>query len=73
MAYVSAYQQREHEISEILASIGVTMSIEKAHIMIGHHHEELTHKIVLESVWSLKKGPLIPYKASSVGKSKQLV
>ena len=55
-----AYLQREHEISAILASISVTISIEKAHIMTGHHDEEHTHKIVRELGWSLKKGPMMP-------------
>ena len=35
-----AYLQREHEIGVALASTGETMSIEKAHIMTGHHNEE---------------------------------
>ena len=35
-----AYLQREHEISVMLASTGVTMSIYKAHIMTRHHNEE---------------------------------
>ena len=30
------YLQREHEFSAMLASTGVIMSIEKAHIMTGH-------------------------------------
>ena len=35
-----AYLWREHEISVILASADVTMSIEKAHIMSRYHNEE---------------------------------
>ena len=68
-----AYLQRDHEISVILTSTGVTMSIEKAHIMTRHHHEERQHKIALELGWSLKKAPMIPCKACLVGKANQLV
>ena len=67
------YLQRKHEISVILASSSLTMSIEKAHIMTRHHDEEQIHKIALEIRRSLKKGLLMPCKASSVGKAKQLV
>ena len=35
-----SYLQREHEIGAIMASTCVTISIEKAHIMTGHHDEE---------------------------------
>ena len=35
-----AYLQGEHKIGVVLASTGVMMSIEKAHIMTGHHDEE---------------------------------
>ena len=35
-----AYLQREYKIGAVLASTGVTMSIEKAHIMTRHHKEE---------------------------------
>ena len=34
------YLWKDHEISAILATTSVTMSIEKAHIMTGHHDEE---------------------------------
>ena len=36
-----AYLQREYETAVILASTGLTMSIEKAHMMTKHHDEEL--------------------------------
>ena len=49
------YLWKEHEITAILASMGVTMSIEKVHIMTGHHNEEQTCKIALELGLSLKK------------------
>ena len=35
-----SYLQREHDISAILASTSVMMSIEKANIMTGHYNEE---------------------------------
>ena len=43
-----AYLQREHKIGAVLTSSSVTMSIKKAHIMIGHHDEKQTHKIALK-------------------------
>ena len=42
------YLWREHEISAILASTGVTMSIDKVLVMTRHYDEEQTHKISLE-------------------------
>ena len=68
-----AYLHREDKISAILANTGVTMSIEKAHIMTRHHDEEQTCQIELELGWSLKKGPMMPCTFSSVGKAKQLM
>ena len=56
----------------MLASKDMTMSIEKAHIMTRHYYEEQTHNIVLELGFSLKKGLMIPCKACSVRKAKQL-
>ena len=66
------YLQRDNEISAILASTGMAMSIEKAHIMARHHDEEQTHKSLVELGWSLKKGLMMPCKACSVGKAMQL-
>ena len=43
-----AYLLREHKVGAVLASTCVAMSIEKAHIMTGHHDEELTQKIGLK-------------------------
>ena len=63
-----SYLQKEHEIAAILASTGTTISIEKAHIMSRYHDEDQTHKIALELGWPLKKGPMMPCKACSVGK-----
>ena len=63
----------QHEISAILASTNTTISIEKAHIMIGHHDKERMHKISLELGWPLKKGPMMSCKACSVRKARQLV
>ena len=49
------------------------MNIEKAHIITEHHNEKQTCKIVLELGWPLKKGLMMPCKACSVRKAKQLV
>ena len=46
-----AYLWREYEIAAILTSTGKTISIEKAHMMTGHHDEEQTHKIALGLGW----------------------
>ena len=43
-----AYLWREYKIAAILVSTSKTMSIEKAHMMTGHHDEEQTHRIALE-------------------------
>ena len=43
-----AYLQREYEITAVIANTGTTVSIEKTHMMTGHHNEEQTHKIALE-------------------------
>ena len=46
-----AYLQRKHEFCAVLASAGITMSTEKAHIMTRHHDEEKTHHFALELGW----------------------
>ena len=69
-AIFCAHMWREHEISEILARTGTTMSIEKTHIVTRHHDEERTYKITLELGWPLKKGLIMPCKACFVGKAK---
>ena len=48
------------------------MTTEKAHISTEHHDEEQTHQIALELGLFLQKGPMIPCKACSVRKAKQL-
>ena len=48
------------------------MSIDRAHTMTGHHDEEQTNKIALELGWPLKKGLMMPCKACSVRKVRQL-
>ena len=68
-----AYLLREYEIAVVLASTGTTMSIEKLHMMTGHHDEEQTCRIALELGWPLKKGPMMPYKACSIGNARRLV
>ena len=67
-----AYLWREHEISAILISTSLTISIEMALIMTGYHDDEQTCKNALELEWSLKKEPMMPLEACSVGKAKQL-
>ena len=67
-----AYLLREYKIAAIMVSIRTTMSIEKAHIMTGHHDEEQTHRIALELVWPLKKELMMPCKACLIGKARQL-
>ena len=67
------YLWKEYKIAAILASTHVTMSIEKAHIMTKHHDKEKTGRIALELGWSLKKGLMMPLKACSIGKARQLV
>ena len=64
---------REHQISAIMASTGVTMSIGKVHIMTRHHNDEWTCKIALELGWFLKKGLMMPFEACSIVTVKQLV
>ena len=68
-----AYLQREYEIAVTLASTSITMSIEKAHMMTGYHDEEQICMIEMELGWPLKKGPMMPCKACSIGKLRQLV
>ena len=41
--------------------------------MTRHHDEEQTHGIELEFGWPLKKGPMMPCKACSIRKARQLV
>ena len=64
-----AYLRKEHEISAILSSNDLTMSIKNDH---RHHDEECTCMIALELGWFLKKGPVTPFKACLVRKAKQL-
>ena len=66
-----AFLWKKHKISAILASISVTMSIEKAHIMTRCWDEEQTHKTAMKLGWSFKKEPMVPCKACSVWKTKQ--
>ena len=49
------YLKRDHKISAILSGTSMAKSIEKAHIMTGHHDEEQTHKIAMELGVSLKR------------------
>ena len=58
-----AYLWREHKIAAILAITDTTMSIEKAHMMTGHHDEKQTCGILLELGLPLKKGQMMPCKA----------
>ena len=67
-----AYLCRDHGISAIITSTSMAMSIEKAHIIIKHHDEEQTKKMAVKLRWTLKKGPMMPYKVHSVGKAKRL-
>ena len=66
------YLQGKHKIGAVLTSTGVTVSIERAHIMTQHHDKEQMHKIALKFGWSLEKGLMIPHKACLVRKAKQL-
>ena len=47
------YLPREYKIAAIMANTGISISIEKAHMMTRHHAEERTCRIMLG--WPLKK------------------
>jgi hypothetical protein len=60
--------------SEVAApALSTTMSIEKAHKLLGHQSEDATRKMAKNLGWTLTKGHMSPCLPCTIGKAKQKI
>jgi hypothetical protein len=65
------YIRRNNEIVGTTTDAITKVSIQQAHVRLGHPGEDMTRKIVKELGWTLIRGNLKPCNACAAGKAKQ--